>query len=177
MAFVTIKDKNNVPLGYLQADANERLGVHNFMHVQDQKAAGSSGGTLTSGAWRTRTLNTVLINSIFGASLSSNRITLPPGGYYVDGVCIGYGVGSHTSRIFDVNNSQVLCSGLSAYTHPSYYVENITTVCCFLSLTSGVSLELQHKSQSTNSIGMGAGDSNLGQLYSVFADLKIWKIA
>lgn len=45
MAFVTIKDKDNVTLGHLQTDAQERLGLHNLLHVQDQKAAGTYGGT------------------------------------------------------------------------------------------------------------------------------------
>lgn len=52
-----------------------------IMHLQHQEASGVAGATLTSGAWDTRTINTVIINEITGASLSSNQITLPAGTY------------------------------------------------------------------------------------------------
>lgn len=45
--------------------------------IQDQKSSGTDGGTFTSGAWRTRTLNTTVLNTIgAGFSLSSNQFTL-----------------------------------------------------------------------------------------------------
>lgn len=59
-----------------------RLGGR-MMHVQDQKAAGTAGGTsITDGV---RTLNTVVYNNIPGASLNTgtNEITLPFGYYRV----------------------------------------------------------------------------------------------
>ena len=43
-----------------------------FLHIQDQKPQGTYGGTFTAGAWRTRDLNTVLTNTITGASLAAN---------------------------------------------------------------------------------------------------------
>lgn len=45
--------------------------------VQDQKASGTGGGAATTGAWTTAVLNTSVINTIDGASLASNKITLP----------------------------------------------------------------------------------------------------
>lgn len=49
--------------------ANNLTGTGNpfgaqLFHVQDQKASGTSGGTFTSGADRTRTLNTTVTNEI-----------------------------------------------------------------------------------------------------------------
>jgi len=52
--------------------------------VVDEKPGNTGGGTFTSGAWRTRDLNTVIYNSIDGASLASNQITLPIGIYYIE---------------------------------------------------------------------------------------------
>src|SRR6266516_1340078 len=43
-----------------------------LFHVRDEKSAGTVGGTFSSGAWRTRTLNTTKTNEIGSASLSSN---------------------------------------------------------------------------------------------------------
>jgi hypothetical protein len=57
--------------------------THGVLHVRDEKAANTGGGTATVSTWNTRTLNTVKKNSISGASLSANRVTLPVGTYEV----------------------------------------------------------------------------------------------
>ena len=49
--------------------------------VYDQKAKNTVGDTYVASAWRTRVINTVGINEIPGASLSSNQVTLPAGQY------------------------------------------------------------------------------------------------
>ncbi|MBK9322713.1 MAG: hypothetical protein IPM97_07165 [Bdellovibrionaceae bacterium] len=54
--------------------------------IVDEKPANTAGGTFTSGSWQTRTLNTTRFNTIPGASLASNQITLPAGTYYVRAV-------------------------------------------------------------------------------------------
>lgn len=48
---------------------------------QDRKSDGTAGGQATTGAWTTATLNTEVYNTITGASLSSNKVTLPAGTY------------------------------------------------------------------------------------------------
>jgi len=53
-----------------------------YMHVQDQKPNGVSGGTSVAGP-QARVLNTVLTNTIPGAVLASNQITLPAGTYRI----------------------------------------------------------------------------------------------
>src|SRR5690242_14620433 len=57
-----------------------------YRHLVADDAA---GGTFTSGAWRTRTLNEELRNTL-GASLASNQITLPAGSYYAEWWAVGY---------------------------------------------------------------------------------------
>ena len=57
-----------------------------FLHVRDEKAANTPGGTFTASAWQKRDLNTVKTNQISGASLASNQITLPAGTYHVMGL-------------------------------------------------------------------------------------------
>ena len=48
-----------------------------LIHIQDQKTAGTNGGSAGDNATVTRDLNTVLTNEVTGASLSSNQVTLP----------------------------------------------------------------------------------------------------
>lgn len=60
---------------------NQYVGV-GYMMVRDEKTSGTHAGTSAVGI-QTRTLNTVLANTIFGASLVSNQITLPTGTYRI----------------------------------------------------------------------------------------------
>ena len=81
------------------------LGVHNLLHVYDLKASGESGGTFTSGAWRTRVLNTVGTNSIPGAMLDANQVTLPQGLYFAKGFAPCISVNNNALRLQSVSST------------------------------------------------------------------------
>ncbi len=49
----------------------------------DQRADGTNGGGVTTGSWLQRTLQTTISNTIDGANLAGNVITLPTGNYLV----------------------------------------------------------------------------------------------
>lgn len=53
-----------------------------YMHVRDEKPSTTAGGNSIAGT-QVRTLNTVVANTIPGASLASNQITLPAGSYRI----------------------------------------------------------------------------------------------
>ena len=177
MAFVIIKDKDNATLGHLQTDAQERLGIHNFLHVQDQKATGADGGTFTSGAWRTRELNTVVTNNIAGASLADNQVTLPAGQYYSASRANAKSVGVHVARLYNVSDSSVLLNGSTEVVVTDSPTQTISFVDGLFTLSEETTIELQHSCAATcGTSGFGDGH-NLGQAYEIFADLKIWKVA
>lgn len=50
---------------------------------QDRKTDGTVGGTASTAAWTTATINTEVYNTITGASLASNKVALPAGTYLV----------------------------------------------------------------------------------------------
>ena len=54
------------------AGSSGSLSTSNLLHIQDQKASGTSGGTFTTGAWQTRVLNTELTNTITSMSTSQS---------------------------------------------------------------------------------------------------------
>jgi len=95
------------------------LGTINFQYAQfrNQQASGSgSGETLSASAWTQRALNTTAFNTIVGATLSANQISLPAGTYQVTAVAdaqANSGVTSigHTLRVRDVTNSATLVVG------------------------------------------------------------------
>jgi hypothetical protein len=53
-----------------------------LMVVREEQPQNTGGSTYSIGAWRTRVVNTVKLNEIPGASLATNKITLPAGRYY-----------------------------------------------------------------------------------------------
>jgi hypothetical protein len=79
----------------------------------DQKAAGTDGGTSTSGAFRTRDLNTTVVNEITGMSLASNQITVPAGTYKVRASAVADRPNSHRLRLHNVTDNEVLVAGLN----------------------------------------------------------------
>lgn len=141
--------------------------------VRDEKASGTNGGGFTSGADRTRDLNTIKVNNI-GASLASNQLTLPAGTYYLHWRAPSLAVSLSQSWLYNVTAGAVVergssCSG--GTTFPT--IDSIGAAMFTLSNTS--LLELRHRSsgsQATN--GFGAATS-LGT--EIYAELWGWKIA
>src|SRR5690348_4361080 len=70
--------------------------------IADQKSAGTQGGGFTSGAWRTRDLNTEVSDVDGIGSISSNQFTPVAGTYIVMGSAPAYSVDSHQTRIRNV---------------------------------------------------------------------------
>lgn len=90
----------------------------NRMHVQHKVAAGTNSGNYPgAGAWTTRPLTTVITNTISGASLASNLITLPAGTYRVRARSPMFRVNQNTSRLYDTTNSVTLIEGSSTFSN------------------------------------------------------------
>ena len=86
-----------------------------YVLIQDVTA--SDGGTFTSGAWRTRDLNTIVSDSESLAALSSNQITLQPGVYICHARAPAFEVASHMCRLQDIDNTATLELGESSFAH------------------------------------------------------------
>lgn len=74
------------PLRTQQAVANRQV-----FHVRDQRANNAAAQSLTNNAFNQRTLQTVVTNTISGASLTPNQFTLPAGDYEIDATSSFYG--------------------------------------------------------------------------------------
>jgi hypothetical protein len=144
---------------------------------RDEKTQGTDGGSFTSGAWRTRVLNTSQYNGISGCSLSSNQVTLPAGTYYVEGQApTGDAVNSHQTRwqnITDGTTTIVGTSGLSsdnagADPATSSFIEGVFTI------ASSKAFELQHICFTTkNTNGFGYASNFTTEVYSTVTIQKL----
>lgn len=157
-------------------DKGDTGALTNVLWVRDQKATSTAGGSSAAGT-QTRTLNTTVLNSITGASLSSNQITLPAGTYRIKAVAPASDVSGHQLWIYSVTDSAVLISGQSMYTsnaaaHNGQALVNKAQ----LTLTATKVLELRHWTASAvTSTGLGrASGSAQGEVY---AEMFIEKVA
>lgn len=75
--------------------------------IHEQQPSGTAATFLTLGSWNTRILNTVVSNTINGASVASNTITLPAGTYevFVTAFAASGGSGDFAGRHVLYNNT------------------------------------------------------------------------
>jgi hypothetical protein len=148
------------------------------VQVEERQTAGTAGGTFTSGAWRTRVLNTSMINNVAGASLASSQLTLPAGTYAAEAfAAVGVNVGVHQTRIQDITGAATLLTGLvlraptagsgASGIGPSSLAGEFT-------LTTSSAIELQHRCSVTEAT---AGFGYYGNFTTeVYSRLIVWKL-
>jgi hypothetical protein len=151
------------------------LNSADFLHIRDEKAAGTQGGTFTNGAWRTRDLNTVKTNTITSASLASNQITLPAGTYFIQGHAPSMRVEGNITRIYNITDSSQVSLGQNNHSGGVSGQSGISTVSCIVTITATKVFELQHYSQTTTAtLGFGVrNETGQGEVYS---EILIWKV-
>lgn len=85
-----------------------------FLWVREEQANGTNGGSSLTGN-NVRILNTVKSNTITGASLAGNQITLPAGTYYVNASSPAYAsdgsARQHKLRFYNVTDASVAIVG------------------------------------------------------------------
>jgi len=159
-----------VPTALTTAQLKAVIGPSEILHVRDEQAQNTAGGTFTSGAWRTRTLNAVKTNTIGGASLSGNQVTLPAGTYWCDISCPAYYVDNHQARLQSLISPPDIITilGTSETAISSAYgSQTISTIRGRFTVAQQVVLEVQHQCKSTrNTNGFGAPANFATEVYA-----------
>lgn len=142
--------------------------------VQDQKPSGTNGGSSVAGAYATRTLNTTVVNTITGASLAADQVTLPAGTYLILAVAPGYATGDFKAKIRNVTDTTNVGFGTSAVVGISG-LEVVSIVFGATTIASPKAFDIQMRpslSQATNGLGIAVSFGDV-EVYSQFAALKI----
>jgi len=150
----------------------------NFAYFEDQKSANTVGGAASGGGtYYTRTLNTAVHNSITGASLTSNEVSLPAGTYLIEGMCPAFRVAQHKCRLYNATGSVVIAYGTSEYTAVGSgdLVTTKSIVLTKATFASGTSIRLEH------AVGNPTSTSDYGRAANltgseVYSTLRIWKL-
>lgn len=147
--------------------------VYPLLIVKDVKISGTAAGTFSSGAWRTRDLNTVDRNEISGAVLASNQITLPAGRYTVEAYATAADGGSgtlHQAILYDTTGAAELVVGLSSVHGAAG--GSVAHVCGEFTLSTESLLELRHRISTSGKFGEPSGWTD-----EVYAVVNIRRIA
>lgn len=147
-----------------------------FLILQDQKASGTNGGTFTSGAWRTRDLNTIVFNSIgSGFGLAANQITLPIGTYLINASAPADEVDFHKTRLQNITNGTTVVLGTSEICSSADFTQTRSILVGAFTTTVSNVFEIQHRCLTTRAtFGLGRPGSFDTEVYTV---ANIWKIA
>lgn len=145
-----------------------------FAIIADQKAQNTAGGTLTSGAWRTRDLNTEVYDPNAILTISSNQFSLGAGTYLFLGVVPGYDCGYHQCRIYNITDSTLVAIGSTCYCADAMTTHGYSIVIGSVTIASSKTFELQQQCSTTQaSTGMGV-PGNLGtEVYSQMLVIKL----
>lgn len=174
----TVPSRKKIIGRALALEVDEDLAA--LLHIQDQKASGTNGGTATSGSWETRDLTDVLTNEIAGASLTSNQITAPAGTYFIRANVAGFDCTRHQAKLYDTTAAADILIGTSEYSEgPSAGAFNHVTrsfIVGRFTLSVESVLEIRHRVENTRTTtghGVDAGFS----VTNVFADVDIRRIS
>jgi hypothetical protein len=143
--------------------------------LQDQKTSGTAGGSFTTGAWQTRTLNTAVRNLGTLASLSSNQFTLPAGTYLIRWAAPAYACGLHKTKLVNVTDAADVAFGMSMFASPGSVGCNVSVGEAVVTIAAAKAFEIQHQcgsTQNTNGFGFAA---SLGT--EVYTQVEIFKVA
>lgn len=144
--------------------------------LRDEKASTTGGGTLTSGAWRTRDLAEKFdVGGI--VSVTANQFDLADGTYFVQAFASAYHTGNHQIRIYNVDDSVTVGVGVNARAPSTDEAQDPSKLSCRFTVSSGPkTFELQHRVTST-SASFGAGVNNDFGEVEVYAEVAIWREA
>ena len=155
------------PMAYLRPEDI----VAGYLYVRDEKASGTNGGNTIAG-FTDRTLNTVVVNTIPGASLSSNQVILQAGVYEFVARAIVSNVSVSYLSLYNVSDSTEIArgeNGNSSITNAKDFCDGRFT------LTSQKTIKLRHYTGSvvTNGLGVAASIASIPEVYSVLIIRKV----
>jgi hypothetical protein len=154
-----------------------------FACIVDAKDDNTDAGTFTSGAWRTRDLNTEIADTDGIVTLSNNQFTLGSGTYLIRWNCPAIQVGGHQSRLYSVTDNAAIKNGQASFAgNISSGSESRSMMTFKYTISGNTTFEIQHRCVTTSggTWGLGAAASgsinwNSGTGTVIYTILEIFK--
>lgn len=149
--------------------------VNAHVILLDQKASATEGGTFTSGAWQTRTLQTEQSDTGGLASIAANQITLAAGTYYADIICPAYRVERNQARLRNITDATTLLVGTTGDLKAGERDSSYSHIRGVFTIAATKVLEVQHQCSTTrNTEGFGkAAGFGENEIYTVVLLTKL----
>ena len=119
-------------------------------------ATAGDRGTFSTGAWRTREINTEVVDTDNIVTLSSNQFTLQAGTYQIKFGACAYKVNRHITRLRQISPAATIAAGSSQYSYASSADLSWSRGFARFTITQATAYEIQHycqTSQSDNGFG------------------------
>lgn len=145
-----------------------------YILIRDEKANNVDGGTFTSGAWRTRDLNTIIANIGSHASLATNQITLAAGTYKVRARCPAFASNWHKCKLWNVTDAVNIFIGSNQFNPASTQIPSFIEG--RFTIAAPKVLELQHRCTATLA-NVGFGIASNFSVIEVYSCIEFWKEA
>jgi hypothetical protein len=153
-------------------------GVNDYMHVRDERAVGTAGGGSTTGTHHTRVFNTVVANTITGAGLATNQITLPAGTYRINGYACALDSNINKVYLYNITDSAIEFSGASNHTSTLDATTTPAILAGTVIIAATEVFEVRHYFQTGKATNGQGFPSNIAAAGSeVYASLEIFKVA
>ena len=153
-----------------------RRGIQTYAIISDQKTQNTDGGTFSSGAWRTRDLNTEVTDPDGIVSIASNQFTLGAGTYLIVASATAFRVSDHMVKLYNATSSSDVAFGTSGHSQDTNgRVHDTSIVKCRVTITGSTTFEIQHRGEDTKSDNGFGHSTNFGpETYTV---VEIYKEA
>ena len=143
--------------------------------IEDQKGAGANGGTFTSGAWRTRDLNTEIFDPDSIVSISSNQFTLQAGSYFLRGSAPAYRVDQHFAKLQNITDATLTITGSVSMGSSSFASTTVSLLAGRFTISAAKVFEIQHRCITTHSSHGFGINHNIGGFNSIYTLIEIFK--
>lgn len=136
--------------------------------IREEQPIATNGGTFTSGAWRTRTLNTISGNAGGDITIAANQITLQAGTYNIDAYAPAYRVENHQIRFQNITDGTTALVGTSDLADgPQQRTASHSHILGQITIASAKVFEIQHRCASTVlSVGFGVAAGFTTEVYT-----------
>ena len=143
--------------------------------IADAKSHNVSGGTFTSGDWRTRDLNTEITDEDGIVSISSNQFTLQAGSYFLRGSAPAYRVDQHFAKLQNITDATLTITGSVSMGSSSFASTTVSLLAGRFTISSAKVFEIQHRCITTHSSHGFGINHNIGGFNSIYTLIEIFK--
>jgi hypothetical protein len=159
----------------VRIETSNRVYKTRVAYIKDVQAAGTEGGAFTSGAWRTRVLNTLEGDTSF-VSLASNQFTLQPGTYHIEASAPGFSCTGHKALLYNITAAANQIIGAAAYSSAaSTYAVTDSLIKGTFSITAATVFEIRHRCETTKTVN-GLGIATNVAVSEIYTQVKLEKV-